>query len=333
VIQPRCFFLWIMLLLLVHTGKAQDTFLLRYRFVDTLVKPEQLGLQTSFNGPGACTEYIFRLPKLLQQKGFVAASVDSVHLDSAGALVQVYVGKPLRWVRLQTNGISPELLSSAGYRERNFNNQPLDYASLQRLQQRLLDQLENSGYPFAEVYIDSLQLNGTGVEARLSINRGPLYRIDSIRVYGNVNISNRFLQRYLEIPNGSIYEKRKLQSISNKLLQLPYLVEEQPWNMNLLGTGSLLNLYLKNKKNSQVNGILGFLPATDQLGGNKLLVTGDFNLNLKNGFGLGESLVILFQQIQVKSPVFSFRINSPFYSGQVLVPIFLSMALRKIPPF
>lgn len=314
-IQRRCFFLWICLLVLACKVRGQAAYPLQYHFLDTLVKPEQLGLQTSFSSQAACAEFIFRIPRLLQQKGLMAASVDSVRMDSAGAQVQVYVGKPLKWVRLETSGVGTELLNAAGYRERNFSNQPLDYAALQRLQQRLLVQLENSGYPFAQVFLDSLQLKDEGVVARLSVSRGPLYKIDSIRVYGNVNISNRFLQRYLEIPNGSIYDKRKLQAISNRLLQLPYLTEEQPWNMNLLGTGSLLNLYLKSKKNSQVNGILGFLPSSDQLGGNKLLVTGDFNLNLKNGFGLGESLVILFQQIQVKSPRLQLSYQQPFLFG------------------
>ena len=260
-IQPRCFFLWMFFSLLVLQGRAQQVFPLQYHFTDSLVKPEQLGLQTSFPGQAACAEYIFRIPKLLQQKGFMAASVDSVWMDSTRANVQVYIGKPLRWVQLQTTGISADLMNAAGYRERNFKNQPLDYAALQRLQQRVLEQLENSGYPFAQVLLDSIQLKGQGVEARLIVNKGPLYKIDSIRVFGNVNISNRFLQRYLEIPNGSIYEKRKLQSISNKLLQLPYLTEEQPWNMNLLGTGSLLNLYLKSKKNSQYGRPLTLQPA------------------------------------------------------------------------
>ncbi|MFN5136106.1 MAG: BamA/TamA family outer membrane protein, partial [Chitinophagaceae bacterium] len=121
--------------------------------------------------------------------------------------------------------------------------------------------------------------------------------------------------RYLEIPNGSIYDKQKLMGISRKLLQLPYITEERTWNVNLLGTGSILNLYLKEKKNSQINGIIGFLPSNDQLGGNKLLITGDFNLNLKNGFGLGESLMILFQQIQVESPRLQLSYQQPFLFG------------------
>ncbi len=85
--------------------------------------------------------------------------------------------------------------------------------------------------------------------------------------------------------------------------------------MNLLGTGSILNLYLKNKKSSEINGLIGFLPTTDQQGNNKVQVTGDFNLNLKNNFGFGESLSLLFQQIQVKSPRLQMGYQHPFLLG------------------
>ncbi|HMO33490.1 MAG TPA: BamA/TamA family outer membrane protein [Lacibacter sp.] len=302
-------------LLLPQVAEAQTVYPLRYAFADTVLAPEQLGLLRIFSGRDACITYLAQLPATLRNRGYLAASVDEVQADSAGATVQLYLGPAVKWVQLRTPGIPADWLQAAGYRERNFRNQLLDYSAFQLLQTRLLQKLENSGYPFARVQVDSLDWQPAGLTAALTLEQGPLYRIDSIRVFGDVNIRNVFLQRYLEIPNGSVYDQQKLQRISNKLLQLPYLVEEQPWNMNLLGTGSILNLYLKNRKNSQINGIVGFLPATDQLGGNKLQVTGDFNLNLKNGFGLGESLVILFQQIQVQSPRLQLAYQQPFLFG------------------
>ena len=294
---------------------AQLNYKLNYKFVDTILQPEKLGLQEVFMSKIACTEYVFQIPKLLQKKGFIAASVDSMQVDSTSAQVAVYIGRTFRWAKLNASSVPPEWLSAAGYVEKNFTNQILNYQSLQQLQERLLIKLENTGYPFANVYLDSFDLSGEGISAILKVNKGPLYKIDSIRIYGDVKVNNKFFQRYLEIPNGSVYQKQKLVNISPRLLQLPYLIEEQRWNMNLLATGSILNLYLKEKKSSQINGIIGFLPANDQLGGNKLLVTGDFNLNLKNGFGLGESLSILFQQIQFKSPRLQLAYQQPFLFG------------------
>ncbi|MBP6686950.1 MAG: hypothetical protein KA160_03745 [Lacibacter sp.] len=294
---------------------AQKKYQLNYRFTDTVDLSTSLGLLKEFDDKGLCSQYIFELPKLLQKKGYVTASVDSVKMDSVKAEVLLFLGQPYRWALLNTSSVPQDMLNAAGYRDKNFKQQPLDYAAVQLLQSRLLDKLENTGYPFANVYLDSFDLQQEGITAVLKIDKGPLYKIDSIRVYGDVKISNRFLQRYLEIPDGSIYQKQKLLNISPRLVQLPYILEEGKWNMSFLGTGSIVNLYLKERKSSQINGIIGFLPSNSQLGGNKLLVTGDFNLNLKNGFGLGEALSIVFQQIQVQSPRLQMGYQQPFLFG------------------
>lgn len=294
---------------------AQTGYQLHYNLVDTILKPAQLGLQQQFNNKAACTEYIFQIREALKKKGLVAASVDSVVIDSSAAQVWLYVGKTFKWKELKTDSIPNEWLNASGYRAKNFSNQILNFQTLQQIQERLLIKLENTGYPFARIYLDSLIMAEEGISANLKINKGPLYKIDSIRIYGTVKLSNKFIQRYLEIANGDIYQKQKLLNISQRLLQLPYLSEERKWSMNLLGSGSILNLYLKEKKSSQINGIIGFLPSNDQLGGNKLLVTGDFNLNLKNQFGVGESLMLLFQQIQVKSPRLQLSYQQPFLFG------------------
>ncbi len=301
--------------MLLLAANAQNKYKMLYRFIDTTDVSAALGLQQEFADRVGCSQYIFELPKLLQKKGFITASVDSVQMDSVKADVLIFLGQSYRWAKLNTDSIPQELLNAAGYRNKNFQQQPLDYSAVQQLQAKLLDRLENTGYPFANVYLDSFDLQSDGIHAVLKIKEGPLYKIDSIRVYGDVKINNRFLQRYLEIQDGSIYQKQKLLNISPRLLQLPYLLEEQKWNMSFLGTGSIVNLYLKERKSSQINGLIGFLPSTDQLGGNKLLVTGDFNLNLKNGFGLGEALSVVFQQIQVQSPRLQLGYQQPFLFG------------------
>ena len=86
------------------------------------------------------------------------------------------------------------------------------------------------------------------MNAELNVNKGPLYHIDSLRLYGNVKISNSFLQHYLGINNGDVYNIEKLKQVSKKLANLPYLREIRSSDLTMLGTGSILNLYLQPKK-------------------------------------------------------------------------------------
>jgi outer membrane protein assembly factor BamA len=175
--------------------------------------------------------------------------------------------------------------------------------------------MENSGYPFASVIVDSVQISADSMYAVLKLEKGPLYKIDSIRNFGTGSISSNFLQQYLGIKNGSIYRKERMQQISEKIRELPYLQEKQPWNMSLLGTGSILNVYLDTKKSSEVNVLIGLLPSNEQVADNKLLVTGEANINLKNSLGGGETIGVNWQQIQVKSPRLNILFQQPYLFG------------------
>lgn len=280
---------------------------------------QQLRLQTDFRNRELCMEYVQSLPGLLSSKGYPVASVDSIYYDSLSAYMQLYLGEPLAWTKLHIDSADRKLLEQVNWSSKKADAQkPVDFHTLQNLQQKLLDYLENNGYPFAKIQLDSIQLEGEAFEARLKIERGPLYRIDSISNLGTARLTPVFLQHYLGIPNGSLFRKDRLKTVSKKIFELPYVQEQQPWDMTMLGTGSILNVYLAPKKSSQVNVLVGFLPANDQLLNNKLLVTGEATISLKNALGGGESIGLNWQQIQVKSPrldisfAYPYLFNSPF---------------------
>lgn len=270
------------------------------------------GIETSFNSKNDCAAYIEKLPGFLLAKGFVTASLDSVSFDSLHVNVKLFLGEIYRWALLNTKSIDPSLLSTVGWRDNLFAGKPMDFSKVQSWQEKLLTQLENTGYPFAKVYLDSLVLNGDKVTAMLKVSNGPLYKIDSIRIYGNAKISNDYLQRYLGLPNGSIYSKEKLIQVGKKIKELTYVEEVQPANLTMLGNGSVLNLYLKQKKSSQINIIVGFLPNNDQLSSKRLLITGEANILLKNALGSGETIGLNWQQLQVKSPKLNILFNYPY---------------------
>jgi outer membrane protein assembly factor BamA len=220
----------------------------------------------------------------------------------------MYFGEQYNWDSLNISENDRKVLSSLLFTN---EKKPLSLQQYAGFQQKMLDYLANRGYPFAKVYIDSIQIiGGNHLKGNLKIEQGPLYKIDSIRVYGNAKISTNFLQQYLEMPNGSIYQTDKLQRISSRLRELPYLQEEQPWNLSMLGTGCIVNLYLKEKKSSQINVLVGFLPSNEQSG--KLLVTGEANINLKNALGSGETIGLNWQQLQSKSPRLNLTYIQPY---------------------
>ncbi|HEV8271556.1 MAG TPA: POTRA domain-containing protein [Chitinophagaceae bacterium] len=289
----------------------------------------EIGLQTEFLSRNVCIDYVNKLPSLLQAKGFVNASLDSIFFDTASARVVLYIGEQYKWAHINIASADPQILAVSGWNGKLFSNKPINFDQLRGFQENMLVHLENNGYPFAKIYLDSISLIEDSVNASLIVDKGPFYKIDSIRVYGNAKISNSFLQHYLDIPNGSVYNREKLLRISKKIKELSFVEEEQPSNMSLLGTGSVLNLYLKQRRSSQVNAIIGFLPNNDQLSSKKLLVTGEANINLQNAFGGGEALGLNWQQLQVKSPRLNIFYRHPYLFNSPLGVDFAFDMLRK----
>lgn len=292
--------------------KDSKNILLSIKFSDkdSSFNVQSLKLQSSFSSLNAATAYINKLPALLASKGYPVASVDSSWFTDTSANILLYLGTKYNWVKLKPVSIEKRALDESGYSEKNFLDKPINIAQLQLLQQRLLDYYEREGYPFASVFLDTVQITGDKIDALLKSDKGLLYHIDSIRVYGKVNIRKKFLQRYLNIFNGSVYNKEKLQLVDKRMLELPYLTPVQPSDLTMLGAGSVLNLYVKPKRSSQVNFIVGFLPGSGQSG--KLQLTGDVNLDLKNMFGSGESILLKWQQLQQKSPRLNLGYNQPY---------------------
>lgn len=272
----------------------------------------EFGIPSTFDSRLDCIDFINKLPGQLNAKGYVTASIDSLRYDSLNASMVLFLGDTYRWARLDASTVDPGLLEAVGWRDKSFTEKAIDFTQVSAWQERILNYLENNGHPFARVYLDSLQLEGENVSARLRVEQGPAYKIDSIRVFGDAKISNDYLQRYLDISNGSLYDKRKLGQVGRKIRELTYIQEEQPSNLTLLGTGSVLNLYLKQKKSSQVNVLVGFLPNNDQLSSKKLLITGEANILLKNALGAGETIGLNWQQLQVKSPRLNLLFQYPY---------------------
>lgn len=293
---------------LPDTGQYKLT--IHYTGKDSSFTGEGIKLQTAFPSQAECLEYINTIPSQLQLQGYIAASVDSMAIHDSSAFISLYLGQKQKWVQFSVGSIDKKALDASGFFSGNFSNKPLNFGQLQGLKEKLLTYFENNGYPFAAVYLDSILINENGMDAILKTKPGPLYHVDSIRLFGKAKLSNSFLQRYLGIPNKSIYSKEKLEQVGKKLLELPYVQELQPSDLTMLGTGSVLNLYLQPKRSSQVNFIVGFLPANNQTG--KLQLTGDVNLNLKNALGGGETFLLNWQQLQLSSPRLVIGYQQPY---------------------
>lgn len=296
----------------VYCQLPSSTYQLFIHYIDkdNSFKPQELQIQNTFASQLQCIQYINKLPSMLASRGYPSASVDSVWYSAASAGIHLFLGRQFQWIRIQPAGIEKKALDESGFMEKNFNKKLINIPQLILLQQRILTYYERNGYPFAEVFLDSLQITDGNIDALLKVKRNILYHLDSIRLYGKTKISKKFLYHFLGIPKGSEYNKEKLQLVDKRMQQLPYLQQAQPSNITMLGSGSILNLYLAPKRSSQVDVLIGLLPGDGIV--NKFQLTGDVKLNLQNALSGGEAIIVNWQQLQRKSPRLNLAFNQPY---------------------
>ncbi|GAO45130.1 hypothetical protein FPE01S_04_03730 [Flavihumibacter petaseus NBRC 106054] len=275
-----------------------------------------LQLKTAFPNRQACAQYVNDLPGYLSQKGLVNASVDSVQLDSASGSILLYLGTSLYWGDFKLEGMTRQEWLQTGLSLPRPGKDPFHARQLQQIQNQLLTWLSDNGYPFAQVQFDSVEWKDGKLGGQLVVDRGMYYTVDSIRVEGTARISDRFLHRYLDIPQGSKYSFKAFQNISPRLRELTFLREVKPWDIRFGGNGAIVDLYLEPQKSSQINVLVGLLPGTDPLTGkSKFQLTGEAVLNLKNALGAGETIGVNWQQLQPKSPRLNLLYQQPYLFG------------------
>jgi outer membrane protein assembly factor BamA len=283
-------------LLCLYT-KAQKT-MLQVLVIDSNSITKTMPFQSEFSSKTVCLNYIEQMLATLKVQGFITASIDTVFEKESLYTIKLFIGNKYTWKNLNL----PDELSTT----------TINTNIIEKIPQNILNYYQNNGYPFVKLSFDSVVINKQNeITASLKIDKGYLYKIDSIRIIGSVNIDNQFLQHYLKLYKQSIFNAQKIAEIDNRINQLPYLSSYKNSDILMLNKGCVINLYLQSKKVNKFDAIIGFLPNNNQTNG-KLLFTLDANLNLLNAFAKGESISLNWQQIQPQSPRIDIGFAMPY---------------------
>ncbi|RDC61588.1 BamA/TamA family outer membrane protein [Adhaeribacter pallidiroseus] len=257
------------------------------------------------------------LMQQLQHDGYLTASIDTFYFKTGVLYSQFFIGERYQWARLRNGNVGNSLLAQAGYKEKLYTGKPFLPAEWAKLQEAVLTQAENNGYPFASVRLDSIEIRDNQIDAAVLVEKGPLIVFDSLQISGTTKTSRRFLSRYLQIYPGQLYDQQKNKNITRLLKQLPYLEVTQPPLLQFGRNQVRLYLFLNDKEANQFDGIVGFLPDP-QGKEQKLLVTGELNLDIRNVKGSGKALGLHWRKVQRGSQLLNASYSHPNLFGSPL---------------
>lgn len=252
----------------------------------------------------------------LRGKGFGLCSLDSLEKKDGEFSATIYSGPSFRWARLEADSIESVFLDGSGLKNKGWSRKVFNTVEFDRIRKRILRNCENNGYPFASLKLEQIELTDSTISAMMILDKHALTKIDSIIIKGNATIAPVYLYNYIGIFPGDPYSEIKVQRIGNRLKELPFVKELRTAQVSFSEKLNRLYLFLENKKASQFDGVIGFLPDESQPG--KLNLTGEVHLKLQNSFRRGEVIELNWKQLPPRSQdlkvrfLYPFLFNTPF---------------------
>jgi len=261
----------------------------------------------------------------LHSIGYLTASVDSFSKRNDTLFVHLFMGQTFKKAIINTSGVSMLALRRTGLKTVFPEIHKFTYKEFYKMEKRLVDFYQTIGFPFAYVYLDSISHEKNVLKGNLKLNHGPFIVFDSLQIVGRTKTKNKFLSNYTRIRVRDPFNQTTVDNAYKLLKQLPYIKVNELPTVTFVNGRAHVNLYIEDRKASQVDGVAGFLPNQQAgAGQNKLLVTGEFNLNLKNMGGRGKGLRIEWRRLKPESQQLSMEYFHPhlFNSPMNVIPMF-----------
>ncbi|WP_157578444.1 BamA/OMP85 family outer membrane protein [Pontibacter roseus] len=236
------------------------------------------------------------LVQRLHQDAYLLASADSSYKRNDTLHVKLHIGNRYDWAELRNGNLSEGVLVESGFREKFYRNVPFKPAEYAKLQQRILDYAERNGYPFASVWLDSIQIKDNKISAALMVEKAFVVTYDTVQVMGGSKTQAKFLMRYLQLYPGQPYNQDQVLASQRMLTALPYIKVVRPPQVQFARDKARVIYFLEDRQANQLDGVVGFLPDPGR-SDNKLLITGEANMNIRNIRGSGKQLGLQWRRV------------------------------------
>jgi outer membrane protein assembly factor BamA len=316
---------WLVLILIFSFSiKAQTNYSLLIKPTESITDKsstdiiKQVGYNKTFKSKSERKKELQSFLFKLYDNGYITATFDSISTDSLNQFAFLNTGTIIHWAKIDKRNVDEGILSDVGFRDKLFAGKYFSQNQVRRLEENILKYCENNGYPFASIKLDSIVFNGDRIGAKLSLTKNQLCKIDSVLIKGNANLSDQYLESYLGIKPGDLYNESLVIKITDRLHELPFVNVTQPYKVLFLDKETKILVYIDKKQASQFDGVIGIAPnnsVTTQGGGptvSRTQITGEAHLRLNNSYGKGELFDLNWQEPQPLTQDLKVQFNYPF---------------------
>ncbi|MEM6299242.1 MAG: BamA/TamA family outer membrane protein [Bacteroidota bacterium] len=126
--------------------------------------------------------------------------------------------------------------------------------------------------------------------------------------------------RHLIIEQNEVFDQRQVDRIQDRLQTLPFVELTDSVRVRFRYDRAYVELPLRTPPSSQFDALIGFLP--NEAEGQRLLLTGRAEIDLKNPFGRGRQIALSWQRIRAETQQLNLAFEQPSVFGTRLTPRF-----------
>ena len=207
--------------------------------------------------------------------------------------------------RFKVNTADEEILRNVEFFDSNEINSQIEDE---------INKLNNSGYPFAKISIEHLNIEDDAVRFNLKAENGEKIQIDTLIIRGAEITDRDFIIRESRLKHGMLYDKNKLNNAEIYINKNSFLEVKSINNLVRSKNGKYgLIIDVFEKKGNRFNGVIGYMPSRNP--GEKGYFVGEFDLSLVNITGNGRSFSIKWYKPQKNNQELSLSYLEPWVFG------------------
>lgn len=245
-----------------------------------------------------------RLEQSYLDEGYFAARVEvSVSSDT---VILIHEGRRITSQQLILNGIDTSIVDISNLLR---SNSAVTSSYLEELVKSLVDLYAESGYPFCQVQILSIDVDGANASVDFDVRPGPAATFGLAQFVGLETTKPGRVMKLISAKPGERYRESELQRSERSLAQLEYahLTQEPRVTHNLRTKAADLTFLMKDDAKVSVGGVFS-LNSDNSIGGNA-------SLEMANVFGTGEKVNIHWARFDPGSRDLGLMLRLPFIGG------------------
>ncbi|MEO5583297.1 MAG: hypothetical protein ABIR66_11435, partial [Saprospiraceae bacterium] len=256
--------------------------------------------------------YKFIQPRIdsMQSLGYLECHINSLEENDSSFILIQTIGRQYAYTAFNDLGVPEYILEESGFKKFIVNKPRMNPIECLEALKKIAVYLDKKNYPYAQVFLDSTIILAGTLTSRLHVDPGPRILIDTIQWDDQLNVSDALMKRLIGVKSGGYFSNAAMYEMEQQLKSQSFLEIYSPPQVVLYKNKAIIKLFVRDKKVSTLDALLGLLPGSQDHPG--LRLNGTFNGHFVNQFRQGESFRINFQSLQNNSQSLIMDFSIPY---------------------